>query len=290
MGESSRRRLLTTFVEKLYAACKTTQSLVCVGLDVDPERMPIDDVAAFNRGIVDATRDYAAAYKPNFGFYEALGIPGLKALEATISHIRDTAPDAILLGDCKRGDIDSTDLFYARAMFEVWDLDAVTVSPYMGLDSIQPFLDYTDRGTFVLCRTSNKGGADVQDLTVTLDGEPMPVYQAVARHALRWNQHGNVGLVTGATYPEELTEVRKLCPGLPMLVPGVGAQGGDLANSVRFGLDAGFPNLLINASRSIIYAGRGEGDFRSAAGKAAENLRSAINRILAEEERGWSWS
>ena len=217
------------FVDKLHAAARRNGSLLCVGLDPDPGLMPVEDAAAFNRAVIEATSDLVCAYKPNLGFFEALGRPGLDALERTLDCIREKAPDAVVIGDAKRGDVHR---FYAKAMFETWGFDAATVHPYAGRDTIEHFLAYPDRGVFVLCRTSNPGARDFQDLAVTppYGGDTMPLYEWVAMQALAWNDAGNVGLVVGATYPDELRRVRELCPTLPILLPGVGAQHGALGS------------------------------------------------------------
>ena len=279
---------MTTFVERLHAASEATRSLVCVGLDPDPDLMAVPDVAAFNAAIVDATRDIVCAYKPNLPFYEALGIDGLRALEKTIRHIRDFAPGAVVLGDAKRGDIGSTNVKYASALFDVWGFDAATVNAYAGGESLQPFFEYRDRGVFVWCRSSNEGSAELQDLSLTDGSEVSTLYEWMARRAVKWNVAGNLGLVVGATYPQQLARVRAVAPGVPILVPGVGAQSGELDASVRNGLDQDALNILISSSRGITYASRNESDFEQAARKSAENLRERINRILTEEGRAWS--
>ena len=276
-----------TFLERLEKAWDHTHSLVCVGLDPDPDLMPVSDVFAFNRAIVDATADLVCAYKPNLAFYEALGLEGLRALEQTLAHARQVAPHAVLLGDAKRGDIGSTARAYAKAMFDVWGFDAITASPYLGADSMEPFMEHGDKGVFLLCRTSNPGSADFQGLVIEDDAGPRPLYQVVAETASRWNTRGNVGLVVGATQPEELEVVRGLCPQLPILIPGIGAQGGDLEASIQKGTDARGRNALINSSRGIIYASKGP-DYAQAARRAAMKLRDSINAILAEEGKGWS--
>jgi orotidine-5'-phosphate decarboxylase len=260
------------FVEKLLTAARTNRSLLCIGLDPDPELMPRVDVLEFNTAIVDATSDLVCAYKPNLAFYEALGIEGLKALERTIAYIPKAIP---IIGDAKRGDIGSTARAYARALFETLGFDAATVNPYLGYDSVEPFIEYKEKGVFILCRTSNVGSADFQDL-ITSDISK-PLFEIVARRAKEWNTYGNVGLVMGATYPEELKRVRQLCPEMPLLIPGIGAQGGDLLDAVRYGVDAKGEKAIISSSRQIIYASRGE-DFAMAAREAALKLRDDINR------------
>ena len=277
---------MSAFVDRLKQACLNRRSLLCVGLDPDPASMPVSDVFEFNRGIVDATAEFACAYKPNLAFYEALGAAGMKALEDTITHIRNTAEDAIIIGDAKRGDIGPSARAYAKAMFEVWDFDAITANAWGGLDSIEPFLGDEARGVFVWCRGSNPGSADFQDIETGPGDEGVPLYQRMARACADWNERGNIGLVVGATAPEQLASVRKLCPEMPLLVPGVGAQGGDLEAAVSAGVDANGRLALINSSRSVIYASRG-GDFAMAAGRAARALRDSINAVLTGEGRGW---
>ena len=248
---------MTGWVEKLDAVARSSGSLVCVGLDPDPRRMAVSDVAEFNRAIVDATKDLVCAYKPQLAFYEALGMDGLRALEKTISHIKDVAPDILLIGDCKRGDIGSTAAAYAQAMFDVWDFDTVTLHPYLGRESIEPFTERADRGAIIVCRTSNPGAA--------------------ARLASEWNSRGNVGIVVGATYPGEMAELREQHPDMPFLIPGVGAQGGDVEAATRAGVNAEGRGVIISSSRGIIYASEEPGTFASAARQAVESLRDQIN-------------
>ncbi len=277
---------MSIFVEKVRRACDSSRSLVCVGLDPDPALMPVSDVYEFNRAIVDATAGVTCAYKPNLAFYEALGMKGMAALERTVTHIRRAAPDALIIGDAKRGDIGPSARAYARAMFEVWGFDAVTVNAWGGSDSAEPFLEDESRGVFVWCRGSNPGSADFQDLRATDGRTATPVYERMALACRDWNRRGNVGLVVGATVPEQLATVRRLCPGMPLLVPGVGAQGGDLEAAVRAGVDADGRLALINSSRGIIYASRGTG-FAAAAGQACRTLRDAINAVIEKDGQGW---
>ncbi len=278
---------MSAFVQRLARASERNKSLLCIGLDPDPGRMPIPDVFEFNKAIIDSTADLVCAYKPNFPFYEALGVPGLTALERTVRHIRDVAPDAVLIGDSKRGDIGSTNRFYARALFETWGVDAATVNAWGGGDSVEPYLDYADRGVFVWCRSSNPGAAEFQDVPVSMEGGTVPLYEWLAIRTSEWNVHGNVGLVVGATYPEQLGAVRARCPGIPILIPGVGAQGGDLADSIATGLDTSTPNMIISSSRGVIYASSDPADFAGAARSAAIDLRDAINERLDVEGRPW---
>ena len=277
---------MTSFIERLDQACEANRSLLCVGLDVDPERMPVADPLEFNRAIVDATAGLVCAYKPNLAFYEALGLPGLKALEGTVQYIRRNAPSVVIVGDAKRGDIGPSGAAYARAMFQVWDFDIVTVNAWGGHDTVEPFLEDPDRGVFIWCRGSNPGSADLQDLNVDGPEGVGPLYNHLARSAASWNQRGNVGLVMGATNPQQLADVRHLCPDMPLLIPGVGAQGGDLEEAVRLGTDEHGRRALINSSRGIIYASNGQ-NFAQAAGRAAASLRDSINGILEAQGKGW---
>lgn len=274
---------MTGWVEKLDAVSRSRGSLVCVGLDPDPARMPVDDVAEFNRAIVDATCDLVCAYKPQLAFYEALGLDGLRALDATVQHIRDVAPDVVLIGDCKRGDIGSTAAAYARAMFDVWDFDTVTLHAYLGLESVQPFIERADRGALIVCRTSNPGAAELQDLELTGGGVTGTLYEHTARLASKWNTAGNVGIVVGATYPGEMAALRAEHPDMPFLVPGVGAQGGDVAAAARAGVNADGRGVMISSSRGIIYASEDAATYPGAARRAAGALRDQINEALGSE-------
>jgi len=260
------------FTDKLLNASRRNKSWLCIGLDPDPELMPKVEVLQFNKAIIEATCDLVCAYKPNLAFYEALGTEGLAILEETVKCIPGHIP---VIGDAKRGDIGNTAKAYARALFSVLGFDAATVSPYLGFDSIEPFIDYRDKGVFILCRTSNKGAADFQDLSI--DG--LPLYEVVAKKAKEWNIHGNIGLVVGATYPEELKRVRSICSEMLLLIPGIGAQGGDLASAVDYGADARGEKAIINVSRQILYASR-EKDFAQAARNVAEKIRNQINSYL----------
>jgi orotidine-5'-phosphate decarboxylase len=259
------------FFERLAEEIETKDSLVCVGLDPVPSRIPDGvGVAEFNRRIIDATNDIAVAYKPNSAFYETQGNDageGWRTLVETVEEAHNSAPVVL---DAKRGDIGNSSRRYAE-LLEV--ADAMTVSPYMGTDSVRPFLDHEDAGVFVLCKTTNTGSADVQDL----EAEGKPVYAHVAERAVEWNQlNGNVGLVVGATHPDEMEEVREHADDLPFLVPGVGAQGGDAEAAVEYGTDSDGVGL-VNSTRSIIYAGEGE-QFEKAAREAAKSLRRTLNR------------
>jgi len=260
------------FTEKLAAAVQQNHSLVCVGLDPDPALMPENmGIFEFNKAIIDATTDLVCAFKPNFAFYETLGLPGMEALQKTIDYVPKNIP---VIADAKRGDIGNTSRAYARAIFDYYNCDAVTVSPYLGFDSIEPFINYSEKGIFILCRTSNAGAADFQSLPCNTP--PAHLFEIVARKAAEWNTHGNIGLVVGATYPEELRLIRQTYPEMLLLIPGVGAQGGDIETVVKNGLNSHKGGAVINSSRQIIYAAKGK-DFAMAARKAAIDLREKIN-------------
>jgi orotidine-5'-phosphate decarboxylase len=267
------------FVEKLVTASRKNNSLVCVGLDTDRKLMPENiSVLEFNKAIIDATSDLVCAYKPNFAFYEAMGNEGLEALKKTVEYI----PENILtIADAKRGDIGNTSRAYAEAIFNHFKFDVMTVSPYLGFDSVEPFLQYKDKGIFILCRTSNPGAADFQSLVSEVDGKKIPLFEIVANRAEKWNTNGNIGLVVGATYPDELKTIRGSHPRMPLLIPGIGAQGGDLETTVRYGVDAKGEMAVINSSRQIIYASK-QKDFAPAARQAALTLREQINKERAK--------
>jgi len=261
-----------SFIEKLLNAARKNGSLVCVGLDPDPSQMPEGvSVLEFNKAIIDATAGLVCAYKPNFAFYEALGADGFEILKATIDYIPDGIP---VIGDAKRSDIGNTARAYARAIFEELGCDAATVNPYLGYDTIEPFMQYEDRGIFILCRTSNPGAADFQGLR--LGDNASTLFEIVAKKAELWNEYGNIGLVVGATCPEELKLIRQQHPDMLLLIPGIGAQGGDLEKAVRYGVDSCGEKAIINSSRQIIYASKGK-DFAAAAAFAAAQLRDRIN-------------
>jgi uridine monophosphate synthetase len=249
------------FYPWLAEAARHNDSLLCVGLDPRPDQLaPGDDLFTFNRRVVDATRDLVCVYKPNFAFYESAGPEGLEALRRTVGYIHDTTGVPVIL-DAKRNDIGSTAAAYARAAFEVWGADALTVNPYLGHDSVTPFTAYAERGVFLLCHTSNPGATDLQ----TLPCPSRPLYEIVAEKAATWN----TGLVVGATYPEALARVRTLAPQAWILLPGVGAQGGDLEAALAAGLREDGLGVIVNSSRGIIYAG----DPR----QAAVDMRQKIN-------------
>jgi len=268
------------FAEKLKNVIREKGSYVCVGLDTDVKRIPeavVGDtgerIVTFNRAIIESTSNYACAYKCNMAFYESAGKQGYEALHESI---RFFPLDALLIIDAKRGDIGNTSAQYARAVFDRLGGDAVTVNPYMGYDSIAPFIEYEDKGIFILCLTSNAGSADFQKLSLA---NGRPVYMEVARKITEWNTSGNMGLVVGATHPEELARIRKIAPDIPILIPGIGAQKGDLEKTVRAGIGKNRAPALINSSRGIIYASSGE-DFAEAAGRKCRELRDGINCVI----------
>jgi orotidine-5'-phosphate decarboxylase len=260
-----------TFRDKLVEASRRNQSLLCVGLDPDPSLLKGQGVVTYVQAIIEATQDLVCAYKPNLAFFEALGTGGMQALLKALRGVPTHVP---VIADAKRADIASTSRFYAHALFDAYDFDAATVNPYLGHDSVEPFLEYADRGVFLLCRTSNPGAEDLQSLHLA-DGRPL--FEAVAELANRWNTRGNVGLVVGATWPEELERIRAICRDLPILLPGVGAQGADLTEALRAGLDAEGGGVIVTSSRQVLYASSTD-DFAQAARRAALNLRDEINR------------
>lgn len=285
----------TTFAARVRAAAERNNSLLCVGLDPDLrrfpaalrarfERDPAGALADFNRAIVAETADLVCAYKPNLGFYLAYGLPGLEALH----RLREAVPaDIPLILDAKVNDIGHTATAYATGYFEQFGVDAVTFSPYLGADSLAPFLARPDRGVLILCRTSNPSAGDLQDLPVApgeTGGGGGPLYEAVARQIAAWIVQyaaaGAIGAVTGATYPAQLAAVRRILPRAPLLIPGVGEQGGDLAATIRAGLDADGFGAIVNASRSVTYASQGD-DFARAARAAATDLCDQIERARA---------
>nr|WP_246541971.1 orotidine-5'-phosphate decarboxylase [Collimonas antrihumi] len=277
--------MIVTFIEKLSAAWSANNSLLCVGLDPDIAKFPShlqqqpDAIFTFCKEIIDATAATACAFKPQIAYFSA--IRAEDQLEAICDYLRTNYPQIPIVMDAKRGDIGATAEQYAREAFERYGADAVTVSPYMGFDSVAPYLEWKDRGAIVLCRTSNAGGSDLQFLKV--DG--VPLYQHVARLvAEKWNTNGQCGLVVGATFPQELAQVRSIIGDMPLLVPGVGAQGGDIQATVNAGKTANGMGMMINSSRAILYAkpdqATGE-DFAQAARRVAEETRDAINRFRA---------
>jgi orotidine-5'-phosphate decarboxylase len=270
-----------TFLQKLSSAWTTNNSLLCVGLDPDVNKFPAelagqpDAIYAFCKAIVDATADLACSFKPQIAYFAALRAED--QLEAICRYIKTTYPAIPIVLDAKRGDIGATAEQYAREAFERYDADAVTVNPYMGFDSVAPYLEWKDRGAIVLCRTSNAGGSDLQFLDV--GGKPL--YQHVAQLvADKWNINGQCALVVGATFPNEIAQVRALIGDMPLLIPGVGAQGGDVESTVRAGRTANGTGMMINSSRAILYAKSvADESYAQAARRIALETRDAINQF-----------
>ncbi len=270
---------MATFFERLAAAVERTGSHLCVGLDPHPGRVATEELAAFNRRVIEATAQFAACYKPNIAFYEARGAAGMRALRETIAAI---PPETPFILDAKRGDIGSTAEAYARALFDDLGAPAITINPYLGGDAVEPFLSRPERGVFVVCRTSNPGAIDLQDLLVTAadGGESQPLYLAVAERVREWNTRGNAALVAGATYPREIAALRARCPELPILVPGVGAQSGALADAARAAENGRAEGFVISASRGITEAAAPGEDAAAAAHAAARRLHGEIRAAL----------
>ncbi len=271
------------FVAALETRWQQANSLVCVGIDPEPARFPVkfaaDPDAIFNfcRDIVDATAQYACCFKPQIAHFAAHAAED--SLQRLIAHIHVQYPDIPVILDAKRGDIGSTAQHYAAEAFDRFAADAVTANPYLGRDSVQPLLDRADKGVVILCHTSNPGAADFQDLQVTDEnGQHRPLYQHVAETVARhWNGHGNCALVVGATWPEQLREVRAIVGDMPLLIPGIGAQGGDVDAVVKHGRNVDGTGLMVSSSRAILYASQGD-DYAQAAALAANALREQINR------------
>lgn len=290
------------FQTKLDNTVKKNNSLLCIGLDSDIEKIPQqlksgkNPQFTFNKEIIDATFDLVCAYKPNIAFYEAEGLEGLLQLKFTVKYLKDKYPEIPIILDAKRADIGNTNEGYVNFAFDYLGADAITVHPYLGKEALKPFLDRVEKGVFILCRTSNPGAGEFQDLPVSrsqsadssavasaeeeaLAKENIPLYQIIAKHvAKEWNYNGNCGLVVGATYPTELEIVRRIVgDGFPLLIPGLGAQGGDVEKTVKAGVDKNGQNAIINSSRDIIFASPGE-DFAKKAREVAGKLRTEINK------------
>ncbi len=263
------------FLDKLLNVSIKNRSILCVGLDTELERVPKfllqekDPIFAFNQAIIDSTKDFVCAYKPNLAFYEAYGIKGIEALKKTCEYIPEYIP---VILDAKRGDIGNTSKMYAKAIFDEFKADGVTLNPYLGEDSLSPFLEYEDKCSFILCLTSNAGAKDFQ----LLNFEGKPLYKIVAEKVKSWNKKGNCGLVVGATYPEQLKEIREIAQDFPILIPGVGAQKGDAELTVKYGTDKNGELAIINSSRGVIYASS-EKDFAQSAREEAKRLRDLFN-------------
>lgn len=268
--------------EQLFSNIKKKKSFLCIGLDTDPQKIPTnlfdtdDPVFEFNKRIIDATNDLVIAYKPNLAFYEAFGFEGLKSLEKTVDYIKVNYPDIFLIADAKRGDIGNTASFYARAFYQTMEFDAITLSPYMGEDSINPFLSYTGKWVILLALTSNTGSEDFQFLKSGNSGKKL--FENVLQKSATWGNTDNTMFVVGATHPELFSEVRRIVPDHFLLVPGIGAQGGDLGKICSNGLNSRC-GLIVNVSRSIIFKDS-SGDFDKSARKEALHIQSEMAEIL----------
>ena len=267
------------FKQRLADASHNNNSLVCVGLDIDKEKMPKflfesskHPYFEFNKSIIDSTKDLVCSYKLNMAFYEVLGTDGIELLNKTIRYI---PRDVVVILDGKRNDIGNTARKYAQTLFETLHADAITINPYLGKDGIAPFLEYKDKCSFILCRTSNASAGDFQDLIVS----KIPLYQVVAKKIKEWNANDNCGAVVGATYPEELKTIRSILgEEIPILIPGVGKQGGDVEKTIKNGTNSKGKMAVINSSRGIIFAGAGK-DFAAISRKKAMTLRNEINKF-----------
>ena len=262
---------------KLIEQIRLKKSFLCVGLDPDLRKMPKhllaseDPIFEFNKGIIDATKEYAVAYKPNLAFYECLGVSGWNSFQRTIEYI---PKECLIIADAKRGDIGNTSSYYAKTFFETYNCNALTIAPYMGSDSVKPFLTYQDRWAVVLAMTSNQGAKDFQ----FIESENTPVFESVVRKCIEWGTPENLMFVVGATRSEDIAKIRKLAPEHFFLVPGVGAQGGSLDEVVKYGMNSDC-GLLVNSSRGIIYADTSE-DFKVGAKKEASKIQSAMEEHL----------
>lgn len=269
-----------SFAESLRKIQEDRNSLLCVGLDSDPDLLPPhlgktpDSVLEFNRQVIEATKDLVCGYKLNLAFYEALGSEGWSVLQKTVSSI---PADLLVIGDAKRGDIGNTADRYASALLADLKFGAVTVNPYMGRDSVEPFLKYRERGVFLLALTSNPGSKDFQRLKVG----KAPLYEKIVGAAKKWNTNDNIGLVVGATHPKELRKIRSMVPAMPLLIPGIGKQGGDLRSVVRYGCDRKGLMAVVNVGRSIIYSSR-DSNFAETVRKEAMAVRDEIRMYQAE--------
>lgn len=268
------------FTTKLDQAWATSNSLLCVGLDPDLAKLPqkfkdsTDPLFEFNKAIIDATADVVCAFKPNSAFYEAFGPDGIRQLKQTIDYIKQNHPQLVTILDAKRADIGNTNNGYVSFIYDYLGVDSVTLHPYLGHEALRPFLDRQDKGAIILCRTSNPGASEFQDLNIN----NRPLYEHVAETVAKaWNDNQNCLLVVGATYPEEMKTIRKLVGEMSFLVPGIGAQGGDIAAVMEVGTDSNHRGMMISASRSVLYASNGE-DFAEAARAEAMKTRDEINK------------
>ncbi|MBO6188443.1 MAG: orotidine-5'-phosphate decarboxylase [Prevotella sp.] len=268
--------------QQLIQQIREKQSFLCVGLDTDLKKIPQqllkedDPIFTFNKAIIDATAPYCVSYKPNLAFYEAFGVKGLISFEKTIKYLKENYPQHFIIADAKRGDIGNTSKMYAKTFFEEYDVDALTVAPYMGEDSVTPFLGYEDKWVILLALTSNKGSQDFQ-LTEDKNGERL--FEKVLKQSQQWGTEENMMYVVGATQGRMFEDIRRVAPRHFLLVPGVGAQGGSLEEVCKYGMISGEIGLLVNSSRGIIYASQGE-DFAEVAGQKAQELQQQMAKIM----------
>ena len=273
--------------KELIQQIKQKKSFLCVGLDTDPKKMPQcvfdehDPVFEFNKAIIDATAPYCVAYKPNLAFYEAYGLKGMESFVKTVNYLKERHPHHLIIADAKRGDIGNTSQMYARTFFEEYDVDALTVAPYMGEDSVTPFLQYEGKWVVLLALTSNKGSQDFQ-MTVSMNPEPERLFEKVLRVSQQWGNEENMMFVVGATQGRLFEDVRKTAPRHFLLVPGVGAQGGSLEEVCKYGMNEDC-SLLVNSSRGIIYASNGE-DFAEVAAQKAQELQQQMAKELQNKK------
>lgn len=267
------------FQQKLNKIIIKNNSLLCIGLDPDLSKIPehlkkeADPIFTFNKAIIDNTSDLVCAYKPNIAYYEAEGIEGMKSLKQTLKYATQKYPAIPFICDAKRGDISSTSKQYAKALFDYYGFDAATVNPYLGLDAVESFLDYKDKGIIILCRTSNPSASDFQDFIIKNE----PLYVHIAKKIVEWDKkYQNCLMVVGATWPEELGKIRNIASDMFFLVPGIGTQGGDLEKTLRMGLNKNKSGLIINVGRAIIYAGKNK-DFAQKAREKTIELKTNIN-------------
>ena len=285
---------MTTFKKQLEKISQINKSFLCIGLDPYLNYMPIKDIFKFNQSIIDCTCDLVCAYKPNIAFYEALGWDGLNALEKTISYIRTNAPNVPIIGDGKRGDIISTNESYAKALFEFWDFDATTINPFSGLETITPFLQYPEKCAFIWCRSSNVSADNKNHLQSAIINKSNSISQYIAdtildkSNPIYKNSIDTLGLIVGANHNDLLKHIRSIDKKIPILLPGIGAQKGNLKDAVLDGLGTGLGTLIINSTRSIIYASSSKSNFQNQIRLAAKDFNNQLNSILLDNMK-WNW-
>ncbi len=268
---------MNSFNKNLVKSIYRKKTFLVVGLDPSPEKMPIKNIFEFNKEIIDNTYDLVVGYKPQLAYYEAAGFEGLEALYKTVDYIKNLPEKKLLIGDCKRSDIDSTSEAYAKAMFEFWNFDAITIVPFFGTDGILPFANFKDKGIFIVCKSSNKSGGEIQDFFSEKNN--MTLYENIAKISSKSNEYDNICLVMGATYPNELKIIRDKNPNLPFLIPGLGHQKGDLFEIIENSIINDNPNILINSARGIIYSSDDPKKFGSSAREKVLEINNQINNL-----------